>query len=1265
MVSGSGSPGRQRWRFLAHTPRSVSLLIGVGLAAVAVFGLSGTHALHLLAAGPSLCPTPVVSGVVDATTNQHFGVPGTTTVTVQGAGYSAPACGPSVEFGVPGDMTTMAAAQVSANQSGTALTFTEPTGPGGSVTVVMTDQFGNSATSNSNYNFWAAPVANLASSVAPFEASTMVVAGSNFTFGRTVTTAPSAVVCDGKDKSEAPVVSLGSDTKLTLSAPSVYCAGPVALTFHAPYNSSTSPANTDPPVSIAVNAGTIDIAARVTSFSGSSPSFAGAMVRVSGNGFGPAGTAALGGLPVRTTWSDTGITFQVPDADGGSVVLTRTVDRVAVARPTLVVQAQVTSASPTMVTIGETVSFVGTGLGSTTGTILFNGSSVPAASWSTDRVTFTVPTGARSGSVKLTPAINTPPPSVALQVIPKILSVTPSTGAVGSLVQVQGSSFGISEGSVSIGGRLARITLWSDTQIILTIPAGLGDGPATIVVTTAGGAPLTATTQFQVSAAAGVAGGGSPTSSGPSARGNGYVLPKNGKPIVSTGPIAFNPPPQTGPVLIQVTIPRHVQPGADIPYVATLTAFSTPVRAAHLSVVIALEPAADAVLTQGTTTTDADGSVHGFIHFSATPGAYLIYASSGSYQNEIEVIADANSISASTGGASTFFVDHISAPSTFFLFLVLIPLLGGILAMSRGRTLAVAGGGSMPPFTLPGRRELTVRLRRGINTVGHQLAGSDRSWRRRLDRSWSAHRDLAWRVIGAVLGALLILIYLLASISTLTALPLTFFGTSTVIPEGTLYRLASVAVSLALTAIALRYIYYYRCWVVSRHYFTHPAMPDLDDLRQRDIPFMKVQVTTKGGAVPVVERSLAELAQILTRHPWLQAKVSAEIITESGEEAAYLQERFSTSVLQVDAVTLPADYETLNGTRLKARALQYMVDKRRDGWNRKPGRTFIVHFDEETLVTEAHLLVLTAYLSDDPRPVSQGPILYPLEWRNTPWICRALESTRPFGCSECARVMENPPPPHLHGSNLVVDEEAENTIGWDFGTLDGQPFIAEDLLFGLRAFSQLGREAFGWHGATMLEQPPLSLHWAVQQRLRWVMGALQGLRAMNTRHEYDGMTRREKRRLMTSIGYRIATYSLGFPVGFAGLYFIVHPAETSTNWGSLVGLWRVLIIASAVGWIASYQIGIMRNLRYQTVDWKERVRQGAVMLVITPIAGLCETVGPFLALLRWMFGARRVSWTPTPKVSDKRPIPTGPILLATGTDGESEAVPLSGLSEPL
>ena len=45
----------------------------------------------------------------------------------------------------------------------------------------------------------------------------------------------------------------------------------------------------------------------------------------------------------------------------------------------------------------------------------------------------------------------------------------------------------------------------------------------------------------------------------------------------------------------------------------------------------------------------------------------------------------------------------------------------------------------------------------------------------------------------------------------------------------------------------------------------------------------------------------------------------------------------------------------------------------------------------------------------------------------------------------------------------------------------------------------------------------------------------------------------------------------------------------------------------------TYQIGIARNLRYQVTTRQERAKHALTMLIMTPIAGLCETVGPFIA----------------------------------------------------
>jgi len=42
-----------------------------------------------------------------------------------------------------------------------------------------------------------------------------------------------------------------------------------------------------------------------------------------------------------------------------------------------------------------------------------------------------------------------------------------------------------------------------------------------------------------------------------------------------------------------------------------------------------------------------------------------------------------------------------------------------------------------------------------------------------------------------------------------------------------------------------------------------------------------------------------------------------------------------------------------------------------------------------------------------------------------------MEANRPIGCFECRQVMESGTPLHLHGSNLVIEEDLEHELGWD------------------------------------------------------------------------------------------------------------------------------------------------------------------------------------------------------------------------------------------
>ena len=128
-------------------------------------------------------------------------------------------------------------------------------------------------------------------------------------------------------------------------------------------------------------------------------------------------------------------------------------------------------------------------------------------------------------------------------------------------------------------------------------------------------------------------------------------------------------------------------------------------------------------------------------------------------------------------------------------------------------------------------------------------------------------------------------------------------------------------------------------------------------------------------------------------------------------------------------IAVPALYQTPKGTRLKARSLHYMVELRRQGFNHKPGQTFIVHYDEESVMVPDELRRLIGYLATTDKKPTEGPIYYPLEYGDASVVCRAMEANRPVCCFECRQVMEKGTPMHLHGSNLVIDEDLENELG--------------------------------------------------------------------------------------------------------------------------------------------------------------------------------------------------------------------------------------------
>jgi Glycosyl transferase family group 2 len=474
---------------------------------------------------------------------------------------------------------------------------------------------------------------------------------------------------------------------------------------------------------------------------------------------------------------------------------------------------------------------------------------------------------------------------------------------------------------------------------------------------------------------------------------------------------------------------------------------------------------------------------------------------------------------------------------------------------------------------------------------------------------------------------------------------------------------AGIVLSVLITAIGLRMVMYWTSFFLRPGRYRARQPVTTADLRGLDVPYIKVQWTTKGspGSTEVILRGLRQLELLAQEDAsYYRGFVSAEIVTQNQEQADHIGKVFADSPMgQPSCVVVPAEYQTANDTGLKARQMHYLVELRREGWNRKAGRTFIVHFDEDTLMRPDEFRKMIAHLAHTDKLLLTGPIHYPLEYGEASKLARATEASRPITCFECRRVMETGVPLHVHGSNLVCDEEFENRLGWDIGrTADGQPLVAEDYVFGMNAFLNEGSKAFGWHGAVALEQPPFSFGSVFRQRYRWIFGVLQGMDIDTHLESFHRLSFRLRQKVKWGTRYRIATAALGSVVGAFSMAFIpaamlvAVPMLGRAHRFGPIGWLSAWFACIGIMWLGSIIVGAYTNVRHAGFTRLRRVQEIARAIVITPVAGIIENLAALTVVVRWWTGKRTASWTPTPST-----VAADKAVNGTGTHGYADVLP--------
>ena len=137
----------------------------------------------------------------------------------------------------------------------------------------------------------------------------------------------------------------------------------------------------------------------------------------------------------------------------------------------------------TVGTVGKTVGILGNGLTGAT-SVKFNGTAANFKVVSDTYLTATVPAG-ETGYVTVATSSGTLTSSKKYYVTPKITSINPTSGPVGTSVVIAGSGL-IQASGITIGGvKVTSFTVNSDKQVTMTVPSGAKTGK--ILVTTPGG----------------------------------------------------------------------------------------------------------------------------------------------------------------------------------------------------------------------------------------------------------------------------------------------------------------------------------------------------------------------------------------------------------------------------------------------------------------------------------------------------------------------------------------------------------------------------------------------------------------------------------------------------------------------------------------------------------------------------------------------------------------------------------------------------------
>jgi len=261
------------------------------------------------------------------------------------------------------------------------------------------------------------------------------------------------------------------------------------------------------------------------------------------------------------------------------------------------------------------------------------------------------------------------------------------------------------------------------------------------------------------------------------------------------------------------------------------------------------------------------------------------------------------------------------------------------------------------------------------------------------------------------------------------------------------------------------------------------TFPDTPKLKSSPLlaPYICVRVVTRGIYPNLVKKTVRQNLNTLL-DVGLE-NFTVQVVTDNPINL--------TTDKRVMETVVDSTYKTKSGALNKARALQFCLEEDKNFLN---DEDWIVHLDEETLLTEASVRGILNFITAGRHSFGQGVITYannPPQFKSflkylQNRFCTVADSFRvgeDFGKIRCQLTHLNKPIFGWKGSYVVCNAGAERKVTFDWGPEGSK---AEDTFLGIVALDQ--GYTFDFIEGEMHEKSPFTFKDFIKQRKRWIQG---------------------------------------------------------------------------------------------------------------------------------------------------------------------------------